>query len=310
LKRGVEILDVLFLLRPTLFYPIWTFFLAGTWGGMRFGTGVGDLTHPVGPLWVVVGLTLVMGGVFILNQIQDVETDRVNGKLFLLANGIVPVKAAYQEATLMMVCGLALGFWIDFRIGLGFLILVLLSGWLYNYPPTRWKNRPIMGLVVNGMGGLVIYSLGWMVGGGRGFVVFRAVIYALAGVAVFLNTTLPDREGDEKTGKITFGVRYGIKRTVVLALAVEICAVGLALLFRDWLLFFPGLVVLPLFVLSAVKRTLAEVIRATKFSVLALAVAVCVVFPLYLLPVFIVFFLSKWYYGKRFDFNYPSFRSS
>jgi len=310
LKKGVEILDYVFLIRPTLFYPIWTFFLAGVWGGMRFGKGTCDFAHPVGPLWVAVGLTLVTGGIFILNQIQDVETDRVNGKLFLLANGIIPVKEAYLEAALLTVWGLALGFWIDSRIGLGFFVLFVLSGWLYNYPPTRWKNRPVMGLLINGTGGLVIYSLGWMVGGGRGFVPLRVVIYALAGVAVFLNTTLPDMEGDAETGKITFGVRYGVKKTVVWAFVLEIFAVGLAFWFRDWLLFIPGLVVLPFFLMSAAKQTMVEVLRATKFSVLALAAAVCVVFPWYLLPVFGVFFFSKWYYRKRFDFEYPSFRSS
>lgn len=310
MKKAIKIFDYFFLLRPTLFYPIWTFFLAGCWGGMRFGKGGFGFIHQVGPFWVAVGLTFVMGSVFILNQVQDVETDRANGKLFLLANGIIPVKQAYWEAAFLTVAGLALGFWIDPRIGLGFLILFVLSGWLYNYPPTRWKDRPIMGILTNGTGGLVIYSLGWMTGGGEGFVPLRVVAYTLAGAAVFLNTTLPDIDGDSKTGKITFGVQYGVEKTALWALFLETVALGLAYLFRDWLLFIPAVAVFPLFVMGCVKGIEADVVRATRFSVLALAIGICVVFPVYFLLIFVVFFFSKWYYKERFEFDYPSFRTS
>ena len=310
MKKGIEIFDYFFLLRPTLFYPIWTFFLAGVWGGKRFGIGAPDFTHSMGLLWVALGLSLIMGGVFVLNQIQDIETDKANGKLFLLANGIIPVREAYWEAALMTISGLGLGLWIDIRVGLGFLILLILSGWLYNYPPMRWKDKPVMGIVTNATGGLVIYCLGWMSGGGEGLIPLRVTAYTLAGAAVFLNTTLPDIDGDAKTDKITFGVRYGLEKTALWALILEAITISLAFLFRDWLLFIPGLIVFPLFIVGCVNRTMVDVLRATKFSVLALAVAICIFSPWYLLPVVFVFFFSKWYYKKRFNFDYPSFRSS
>ncbi len=310
MKKSLKIFDSFFLLRPTLFYPVWTFFLAGYWGGMKFGVGNNDFIHPTGMFWIVSSLTLLMGGVFILNQIQDRETDRANGKLFLLANGIVSVKKAYIEAVLLTAMSLGFSFWVDLKIGLGFLILFVLSGLLYNYPPTLWKNRPIMGLVANGIGGLVIYCLGWITGGGDGRVLLHTVSYTLAGGAVFLNTTLPDMDGDKKTGKITFSIQYGVNKTVLWALILETIALGLAFLCRDWLLFISGIAVFPLFLLNTVKRTVAEAVRTTKFSVLALATAVCIVFPWYLVPVFFVFFFSKFYYKKRFDFDYPNFKAS
>jgi len=309
LKKSLKIFDSFFLLRPTLFYPVWTFFLAGYWGGMKFGVGNSDFIHTTGMFWIVSSLTLLMGGVFILNQIQDRETDRANGKLFLLANGILSVKKAYIEAALLTAVALAFSFWVDLKMGLGFLILFVLSGLLYNYPPTRWKNRPIMGLVANGIGGLVIYCLGWITGKGNGGILLHAGSYTLAGGAVFLNTTLPDMDGDKKTGKITFSIQYGVKKTVLWALILETIALGLAFLCRDWLLFVSGIAVFPLFLLSAVKRTVVEAVQTTKFSVLALATAVCIVFPWYLVPVFFVFFFSKFYYKKRFDFDYPNFKA-
>ena len=204
---------------------------------------------------------------------------------------------------------MALGFWIDARAGLALVVLLILSGWLYNYPPMAWKDRPIMGIVTNATGGLIIYCLGWMTTGGGSLCPPQVAAYTLAGAAVFLNTTLPDMAGDEKTGKITFGVRYGVEATAVWALILETLTVILAFILRDWLLFIAGFVVFPLFIVGVFKRTVPNVLWATKFSVLALAGAICIVHPWYLVPVFVVFFFSKWYYKKRFNFNYPSFKS-
>ncbi len=310
MKKSIALLDYLFLLRPTLFYPIWTCFLVGYLGVVKLG-GARNLWIPsVILIEAIIGLTCLTGSIFIFNQIRDVETDRANNKLFLVANGIVPIKHAYGEAIFLAVVGLMLGFLVDYRIGFGFLILFLLSGYAYNYPPAQWKDRPIMGIVTNGMGGLIIYCLGWMIGGGRGIIPIRVVAYVLAGAAVFLNTTLPDMEGDAKTDKITFGVRFGLKTTSLWALILEILTVGFALLFQDWLLFIPALFVLPLFVLSGFKPSLSNTMRATKFSVLALVVMVCFYFPGYFIPISLVFFFSKWYYQKRFHFNYPNFKDS
>ena len=96
--------------------------------------------------FVLVGLTLVMGSVFIINQTQDIETDRVNSKLFLLANDIISLKAAYVEAIILAMTGLTLGFYVSPMIGFGILTILILSGWLYNYPPAIWKNKPILGM--------------------------------------------------------------------------------------------------------------------------------------------------------------------
>ena len=303
-------LDWLFLLRPTLFYPIWTYYLAGHWGGKTSGSGENGFEQATG-LWAsVAALSLVVGGVFILNQVQDRETDRVNRKLFLLCDGIFPVGWAYAEAALVTLAGLALGFWIDVRVGALLSGLFILSGVGYNYAPFRWKDRAIMGLLTNATAGFLIYSLGWMTAGGHPMLPWRALAYMVAGGCVYLNTTLPDLKGDTHANKRTFGVRYGVKATARWALILEIITVGLAGYFRDWILFIPALAVLPLFIWGATRSTVEEVMRATKYSVAALAVGVCVVFPLYLVPVFFVFFLTRWYYKARFDFDYPNFKTS
>jgi 1,4-dihydroxy-2-naphthoate octaprenyltransferase len=306
----LRILDYIFLLRLTLFYPVWTFFLAGVWGGRTFGAY--DAATMDTPYFIsaLLSITCLMGSVFILNQIQDRETDRMNQKLFLLTNGVVSVRAAYIESFFLSLFGLIIGFLTDITLGIGLLILFVLSGYFYNYPPAYFKNHPWMSLLINGIGGTIIYSSGWITGGGETMIPLKASAYFFAGIAVFLNTTLPDIDGDERTGKITFGVRYGIAKTAVAALAAEIVAILLAAIFHEWILFIPALAVLPLFIHASVKRTLPSTIRATKYSVLALALSLCVIFPWFVIPLVAVFFMCKWYYKARFQYNYPSLKGS
>lgn len=309
IRMMMRFLDRVFLLRPILFYPVWTFFLAGVWGGNGSRQGSTPLNR-FDLAITLTGLSLLMGSVFILNQIQDRETDRANGKLFLLANGIVPVSQAVFQALLMIVLGMAAGMYMGVHIAVGFLLLFVLSGWLYNFPPAAWKDRPLLGLLTNAVGGLIIYVSGWMTAAGPSIDPVRAAAYMLAGGAVYLNTTLPDIEGDRKTGKRTFCVRFGLSATLQWACILEFLAVIMAFLSRDWILAVPGTLVFPLFVVSVIKRSMKNSIRATKVSVLALSLAVFLVFPFYAVPVLIVYVLSKWYYRRRFDFDYPSFKTS
>ena len=310
MKKGVELFDYVFLLRPTLFFPVWTYFLAGQSGGARTQRGSIEFFHSVHALWLMAAVSMLMGSVFILNQIRDVETDRRNRKLFLLANGILPLRHATWEAAILAAASMAIAFWTDPLFGMGFVTLFLIAGILYNYPPTAWKNHPIFGIFVNGAGSMLVYDIGWVSGGGEQSVPPQMFAYASAVVAVFLNTTLPDRKGDEATGKITFGVRYGLGSTAFWALAFEALSFVLSLVFREWLLLIPSALALPFFAIAAFRRRLSDTLRATKFAVSALAAAVCVLFPAYLILIVLVFFLSRWYYKKRFHFDYPNFRVS
>jgi 4-hydroxybenzoate polyprenyltransferase len=310
MKKGTALLDRIFLLRPTLFLPIWTYFLAGQAGGGRFRRGAADFIHPVPAAWILAALTLLGGSVYILNQIRDRETDRLNRKLFLIANGIVDERSAFLEAVALAGVSLSAAFWIDPLLGFGFLTLFLITGLLYNYPPTQWKNVPIPGLAVNACGMMLVYDLGWVSGGGDQTFPLQAAAYGLATAAVYCNTTLADVKGDGRTGKVTFAVRYGLRTTAVWALLFEAGCAGLALATSEWMLFVPSAVVLPLFVTAAARGRFSDTVRATKFSVLALAASVCVRFPLFLPLAAAVFFLSRWYYRSRFHFDYPNFKAS
>jgi len=306
MKRGIEHLDMLFILRPMLLYPVWTFFMAGVWRG-RLG---GEAESWYVTAGVFVCLTCVAGALFILNQICDKETDRINNKLFLISEGIVSDRAAYMEAGVLAAAGLGLSLVLSFRLFMLMAGMLLVSGWGYNYRPFKWKDRPLMGMVTNSVSGLLIFSAGWVTGGGESMIPLSVIPYAIAGAAVYLDTTLPDMEGDRQAGKITFAVRYGIKPCVRLAALLEFAAVASAFLLHDRLVFYAGIVVLPLFIVSAVKPTLSNAVRAIKFSVVSLLAAVCIMFPFMFAAVLFLVAVTKWYYKKRFNFDYPTLKSS
>lgn len=302
--------DSFFLLRPILFFPAWTSYLAGIWGGRFFGHDDAFKQHDVSFLWIMFVLTLVMGTVYILNQIQDVETDRANKKQFLIATNAISIKHAFIQAAVMGTGGLGAAFFIDIRTGAGLSLLMLIAGILYNFPPAVCKNHPWPGLLTNGLGGMIIYVLGWTTTASHNSMFWHAVAYTFAFMAVTLFTTIPDIKGDAGTGKNTFGVRYGIPRTAVMALLFETASLSLACALRDWLLLFPALVAFPFFVLAVVRRDMASMMRATKFSVAALALAVCVIFPWYAAILLVIFLATRVYYKYRFNFNYPNFSGS
>lgn len=301
--RGSGFWDLFFLMRPIVLIPVWTFFLAGYWS-----------TEPerwfrLEPcpvrVWLLGGgVTLVMVLAYILNQIMDRETDRLNNKLFLLSEGHIELKKAWILASAAGSLGLALGFLAGFKEGLLLLALAVLAGYLYNFPPAKWKNRVFPGFLTNAAGGAVIHLAGVWAGRGTGTLLHSAA-YLLAGGAVYLFTTVADAQGDRRTGKMTFPLKFGLKITAWTACLMVMSAVGMALFSGDYFLAVPGLFIIPFF-LYTLKRTGPEpVARSVKVSVIGLTAAAAAAFPVYGAALVLLVLLTRRYYRRRFNLTYP-----
>jgi len=299
-------------LRPTLFFPVWTVFLAGYHANTLFdpknsiaGSGLIETRNPI---FSAVLLTLLMGAVFIFNQVADIQSDKTNQKLFFLANGIIKKNITILEAALLTIFSVGAAFLLDNKLGLIFLTVLIFTGIIYNFTPFVWKDKPILGIVVNFCGGWSVAACGWIAAGTSSwkFIIY-AIPYAVGLVAVYLLTTLPDIDGDKATGKITFGVKYGRKASTYLAVGFEFVAVLISYLLKDYMLFLPALVSFPLFLIAAVSQEMDDVFRTIKFTVLFASLAVCLKYPLYFVIILVTFYFSKWYYRKRFDLEYPKF---
>lgn len=316
-SRLLRALDFLFVLRPTLLIAVWTVALAGLWSHERLLTGAAWYL----PAWPLAGLavpaalelflfTLLMGAAFLLNQLSDIESDRLNNKLFLIASGAIAPRQAWTEIVLLLTVALAGLMLLDPRLAAVAAAAWLVTGWLYSSAPFRCKDRPWAGLVSNLAGSLLIYIFGWMMAGPAApEMALHALPYVLGIGAVYCLTTIPDLPGDAGSGKITLAVRWGEAAMRRAALGFDSAALLTACWLGDGVAALATLAIWPFFWRALRQGGAAADLRTNKYATLFLSLLICWRLPAYLLLLAVVFYLGKWYYAARFQMDYPSLRS-
>ncbi len=248
-----------------------------------------------------------MGASFLLNQISDVESDRLNNKLYLLASGAVKVDHAYYEIVILLLLPLTVLFWLNWQLAIVAALAFIITGFGYSAKPLMLENKPWGGLITNILGALTIFCYGWMLGGQAELQMFvRSLPYLLGVLAVYLLTTIPDVPGDAAAKKITIAVYWGVERVITFALIVHVAAIISAAWLRDAVVLLPALLVLPFFIRTFRTKSIDNALQTNKFAALFLSLMMCVRFPLYLPLLVLIFFFSKWYYAERFHIRYPS----
>jgi len=309
--KWLKPLDYLFILRPTLFFPVWIITLAGyaaydfaengvAWWRMQFDWRI---------LLNFTVITLVAGAAFIFNQLQDVDTDRDNRKLFLISDQHVPAGWAKKIALGMISLGLLVflfqGIWLFGLLAL----FTLLWGYLYNFQPFAWKDRPILGILTNILGGMLLFSIGWKMNGPICGQTLRLMIpYVLAWGSVALLTTIPDRTGDQKHAKKTFAVAYGDQLTIWMAFAWVAIGFLVGMKFGDPVITHSILLSSPLYIIMLFRPNPVWVLRTIRYGLLFIALFLCAEFPLFFIAILLNFYLARVYYINRFGLDYPTFR--
>lgn len=256
---------------------------------------------------------MLLGGVYILNQITDIRTDRLNKKLFLIAEEFIPLRNAYIEMFLLWSISLFLS-WFFCIYFFSFAIISLIIGILYSLPPIKLKGRPIFDTVSNGIGyGIINFVMGWLMQRPfEWYLLFRFLPYSLSISAVFINTTIVDIEGDKKSGSITTSVFLGEKFSYILSSILMIGGVYTAIIQKDLICLIPAAISLPLYIYIAgyclVNKKIDRKLTIISFRLpgLIFTVITCIIYPIFILCLLIVFVGMKIYYKKRFQMNYPT----
>ncbi len=300
----MRIFDWIFLTRPIVLIPAWAFLIAGYLRGTEVSGSPVELAGPFGIAFVL--LTLLLAGIYIVNQIFDQETDQVNGKLFLLASGHLPVRGAWIEAALLTSAALIPAIVLH-RTHLPYLLASLVLGILYSADPIRLKGKPFFDLLANaaGYGAIAFlygYSLTAPVGGG---VWLSTIPYMLLVAAVFLHTAVVDRPGDEKAGLTTSASILGDRGTSIAAMIALVAAFGTGLwlgepyppvaalgglFFFTWGLIFPG-----------IKGSTLSYQWASLIFILLVVIR----FPLFGALLVLLVAATRIYYRLRFQMVYP-----
>jgi 4-hydroxybenzoate polyprenyltransferase len=292
-------MDYFILLRPSLFLPLWTFFLLGA------HQAEGNLSLRAVVVFIL--YTILMGGVYILNQIIDRESDRRNEKLFLLSEDFIPLRNAYIEMLALFLLSVFGSFLLGKDIFIAFVISLFL-GITYSIPPFETKGKPFLDILWNAAGyGLLAFIVGWLSGAppARSMLI-RGVPYFFAVAAVFVNTTIPDIEGDKEEGKITTGVFLGKEKTLLLGVFLDLIAVAISCLLRDYICLIGAGLALPIFLFAYFKQTKKSILFSFRAIPGILALLVFFITPI-IIPLFVfVVVIQKVYYKRRFDINYPA----
>jgi len=199
--------DYLFLLRPIILIPVWTFFLLGAY----HGSSAADTQIRAGSFLAgLFSFTALIGAVYIINQIADRESDLVNRKLFFLPHRIISARAAWIEASLLALASLTIGYLLVSPLFAFTLAVSLALGAAYSLDPVRFKKRPLLDVLSNAAGNGILNTLaGWIAAGAALSNPIALLPYPLAVASVHLTTTLADIEGDSRLGFRTSGVVLG-----------------------------------------------------------------------------------------------------
>tara|TARA_Y100001968_G_scaffold116093_2_gene105453 strand:+ start:4199 stop:5173 length:975 start_codon:yes stop_codon:yes gene_type:complete len=308
-KKIVPYFDKLFLLRPSLFFPVWIMISAGMISSSmqidRYRIWINEFN--LNTFLVFFGITLVSGATFIINQIHDVESDDINEKLFLFKDNFSIDFALKLNKILLIAAMISL-------IPSGISNIVLASilyciwGVLYNLKPFEYKQNPLMGLLINIVAGLILFLVGWNLNGPLNIhTLYFSLPYLLCFSAVSIVTAIPDIKGDLKIGKKTFPIKFGERFTIFFAMMAVLIAFLMGIGNNDPVISTASLVSLPFYIFNLFSLKLNNVLRTIRFSVFNLGFFLMSVYPYLFLINFINFYLIKYYYWHRFDIHYPSF---
>ncbi|HEX5781498.1 MAG TPA: homogentisate phytyltransferase [Solirubrobacteraceae bacterium] len=197
------------------------------------GSGLDNL------FWVMVAGAGVNVAIVGVNQITDVEIDRVNKPHLPLAAGELSREGAWRIVALAAVVPLALAL-TQGVLETAAVVSALAVGAAYSLPPIRLKRFPVVAsLCISGVRSIAVnlgmyghFSLAF-----GGSLVIPDAVWALTlfvlpfSFAIAVLKDVPDRKGDSAFKIATFTVRLGPRRAFRLGLAALIAAyAGMAVL--------------------------------------------------------------------------------
>lgn len=310
-KSLLRYLDYVFITRPVLFFPGWATLLAGilaAWGDFSVILGGAGATPYALPGMAIFSFGAVMGGCFIFNQLQDIDSDRKNKKLFLLGDGYLSIRHGYIEAIVLLLVGHIAGITIGWAFVAMLSIFSLVTGYIYNYAPFSFKSYPLRGLLANMLMGWLAFFLGWCVVAAPDMaMLLQSLPYLTFNTALYFLTTVPDVDGDRDSDKKTFPVKYGVANTLRISAIFGLLTIVGAWYFSNNFMVYVGMLTTLFLVWSSFKQTAASAIISVKAGILCFALGVAIKFPAFLLLTAAAFFFTRFYYRQRFEFDYPNF---
>ncbi len=262
-------------------------------------------------LLAMLSFASAMGACFLLNQIEDVEGDKKNKKLFLISENHLPVKSIISETYILIFFSLILSLTINIAFFSWLIVFIVITGYLYNYKPFIFKDRALGSLLANGAMGFIAFAIGWSINNNLSFkIVIDSLPYVFFNTALYFYTTLPDIKGDESSGKNLLSVQYGKNKIINISSFLYLSGLILTFFLMDKFAIIIAIFSFPFFIMAFIDKKISSAVQTVKFTILFFALAVCMKWPFYLILMLSIYFFTRWYYANRFQFNYPNFKGN
>jgi 4-hydroxybenzoate polyprenyltransferase len=305
--------DGFFLLRPVVLVPVWGFVLFGYFKGADIYITelplVWITTSPFLFAWIML-FSLSVGCVFVLNQIADMNVDRINSGMPLLARRIASPRTAYCTATASALISIIVPFLTGRPMIAIFSIVTICIGAAYSFRPLYFSGRPFFDFLTNALGfGIIAFGMGWYCAGKNIFepaFFIAAAPYFLLMCAGAISSTIPDINGDREGLKMTTAVVFGEKNAHRLATFFIIAAALYSLISGDAIASVCSIAAFPLYILYMLcpGRVFAE-------SAYKIGGAICIVMASCILPQLVLYCgivvaITWMYFRFRCCIAYPS----
>jgi len=319
-KNIAPYFDYIFLFRPTLFFAIWVMISIGMYlAHLEFETYPQWInTINIKRIFLFTSLTLISGSAFITNQLDDVDSDKENNKLFII-NNIISIENAKKIYAISLFLGLLLILLTNIYNALIGLFIFLVWDILYNNKKIKLRNHPLFGPTCNLFVGILLILSGWLLVMSENnylfsvfdslsfYFIIQIIPYGICFLSVALLTDIPDEKGDKIYGKKSFSLVFGRLTTNIISFILVLISFCFGIYLNDPLLSISTICSIPFFLYAIFRNKDKDILRAIRYPIFILNFFTSTIYPYLFLFTFVIFYLSKYYYWHRFNLHYPTF---
>jgi 4-hydroxybenzoate polyprenyltransferase len=185
------------------------------------------------PLVSIVLVYVVSAGIYILNDVCDIDIDSVSSRDRPLPSGLIETRKAAVAAVLLLVLGPVLAIPISHEASLLLGVFGAL-GVAYSVPPVRLRKYFLVPSLIIGIGVALGFLIGATLSRGTsltGTIVFGALLLVAFNTGPSMTKDLADVEGHQASGIISLPVVVGMERAAKITSVVALSSWIFAFLF-------------------------------------------------------------------------------
>ena len=193
-------------------------------------------------IYTIVTVGLFIGGANIFNDIQDINTDKINKPLRPIASGAISVREAKNYSIILFLTGVGFCLLLPLPAVLTALVIALPAMIIYSI---KFKSKPLLGnLLISFLLGLTFLFCGFVFGSVIPMIIPASLAFSLTLVRE-VTKDIEDFEGDRKSGLRTMPVVFGLNKSIRMVIFLSV-ATGIFSLIPYFINYYSWFYLIPL----------------------------------------------------------------